>query len=140
MAQEKETIIILFDKERDIKSTDGCKTNFKLAFRDSTEINFQHILSFNYNCKKLDKKKIKIKDITVISAETALDKVRQYLDIKAKQCEDELKEKDKTPCQLIRHPPGYNYNNYFAKIYIFEKLTDNKGVLYEVTWDWFLVD
>ncbi|KQS46441.1 hypothetical protein ASG38_11595 [Flavobacterium sp. Leaf359] len=115
---KKETIYICFDKNNgDEKYSDTETINFYLKDKSVTKSN--HKLAFVFDSSGI-KKEVNFKDYEkkLISVKQAIQKVNNYL-------------------KKIKRPVvAYYYNDYFDKIYIYEKLSDNKGILYKVKWNW----
>lgn len=139
--QDKETLYVFLGEEvyTSIRANKGKSITF--SFKKDVIKNKRHRTShFVYNAAIDTAYTIKYTDIKnkLISINEAVARVENYLEVRAKECEEEYGSSD--ACNVIRNPPVYNYNNYFDKIYIFEKITDNEGVLYEVTWRFFIAD
>lgn len=135
-SQEKlDTIYILFDSTKgDKKITNGKDVRFVFYENESIKLSTAHRLYFdlvNANQKKICFSSVETK---IINSKEAIKKVDEYLNHKAIDCEKA--HKDNIHCSIIRNPGLYYYNNYFKKIYLYEKTDNDNGILYEVKWNW----
>lgn len=135
-SQEKlDTIYILFDSSKgDKKISGGKELRFIFHENESIKLSTAHRLYFdlvNGNQKEVC---FSILESKIINSKDAIKKVDEFLNRKAIECEKA--HNDNTHCYIIRNPGMYYYNNYFKKIYIYEKTDHKKGVLYEVKWNW----
>ena len=135
-SQEKlDTIYILFDSTKgDKKIANGKDVRFVFYENESIKLSTAHRLYFdlvNANQKKICFSSVETK---IINSKEAIKKVDEYLNHKAIDCEKA--HKDNTHCSIIRNPGLYYYNNYFKKIYLYEKTDNDNGILYEVKWNW----
>lgn len=118
--KNRESIYIKFDKNvGDTKFCSDSEINFYLNDKNIAKGN--HKLKFVFNKKGIKKtvsfEKIKHK---IISGKQAINKVDAYL------------KKQNRPIV------AYYYNDYFKRIFLYEKISDIEGNLYEVKWDWYI--
>lgn len=134
--EKKESIIIVFDVMKgDKKITENNLTTFILNENDSVKASSKHLLIFTSNNDTNNKNLIISKvESKLINGLHAIKKVELYLQKKALECEK--KSKNKIHCQTIRNPAAYYYNNYFDTIFIYEKISEVKGLLHKVNWIW----
>lgn len=124
--EKKETLYILFDEEvngnRYMMNDKG-----KLIFYIQPTIDASY---FSYEKSKQCKKLIEYEKVKsdLISKKTANQKVIDYLKDKS------LEFKKKTGVKGLPPIPPFYYNSYFKKIYIYRKIDETCGMLYEVSW------
>lgn len=138
--EKKESVYICLDKgTKNVQNTQSKSIIFSFK-KDIIKNKRHHTSYFVYNATIDTLYKVKYTEIEnkLISINEAITKVEDYLASKAKECEKQYGDSD--TCNVIRYPPVYNYDTYFDKIYIFEKANNNEGILYEVTWRYFIVD
>lgn len=115
---KKESIYICFDKNNgDKKYSDNKTTNFYL--NEKSIVKGDHTLKFVFENSGI-KKIVSFKDYEnkIISEEEAMQRVDTYLK------------------KNYRPIVAYYYNDYFEKIYLYERLSSKEGILYEVKWNW----
>lgn len=135
-SQERlDTLYVIFDqKNGDRKIIDNDEIHFVLKADDWFKINSRHRLTFLH--KENDQKYNPKKGLDLSSGLEAVEKVNSYLNAMSLECEKLNKKKNRKHCLIIKNPPAYYYNNYFKKIFIYEKLNETEGMLYEVKWNW----
>ena len=123
-AQQKEAIYLFFDVENDIMRENNTEKRFAMLPRIQSD--YFLFTKSNDSVTKVRYEEVKSK---LISKAQANQKVRDYLEIKAVEFENNTGYKG----NFIRNSP-YNFNNYFTKIYIYEKIDEEWGYLYSVSW------
>jgi hypothetical protein len=121
--QQKEPLYLLFDKSRG----DTCRAlsvgiGFALKEHDKLGSSGHKLDNFIYKPSIHKKRVVGYSEVKgmLISGLQAIEKVENYL-------EQNGNNRFKTP---------YYYNSYFSVVYLYEKIDDDRGNLYEVTWQW----
>lgn len=126
VAQQKETICLFFDGEKDIVRENNTEKRFAMFPRIHSD--YFLFTKSNGTAPKIRYEEIKSK---LINKAEANQKVRYYLEVKAIEFEKNTGHKG----NFIRNSP-YNFNNYFTEIYIYEKINEEWGYLYKVSWNY----
>lgn len=125
---QKETIYISYDecKKRD-KISDEDRIRFVICSENFLfEATIDSKRKYSYD---------RIKD-SLITVHQAKEKVKEYLERVAKEFKKQSKnESEKKISSYIKNIGIYYYNSYFNAIYIFEKKSEEEGILYEVSWE-----
>ena len=124
-SQGKETIYILFEES----TTNTIKESLKFKyFYLKPKIDNSYFIydSVKNGAVSIYYEEIKYK---LLPIEMVNQKVQSILEKKASAFEKSTKKKG----NIIRNPP-YNFDDIFNNIYIYEKKSDLKGMLYPVKW------
>ncbi|OYQ46132.1 hypothetical protein CHU92_01585 [Flavobacterium cyanobacteriorum] len=105
------------------KKEDGSKTFYLYPKIDND--------SFLYNPKKHKTKKVDYTSVkkNLVSKDKANMNTKAIIENEAKAFERKTGLKG----NMIRNPP-YNFTRYYKKIFIYVKINDGEGILYEVEW------